>query len=176
VRVDLLAVFGIGGLGHLAGQYACIAGATVAAVELIDAKLDVAKMLGGSSTVNSSHQDPAAEIQALGDADVAIVLAASPRAYEQAFACLRPNGTLVGVGLPADNTMQLPIFETVLRGIKVVGSLVGTRVDLKETFELHADGRNEVVREMRSLDEVNESIAQVERREIEARIVFDLRH
>ena len=143
---DLVAVFGIGGLGHLAVQYACIAGATVAAVDLIDAKLDVAKMLGASYTVNSSHQDPAAEIQALGGADVAIVLAASPRAYEQAFASLRPNGTLVGVGLPADNTMHLPIFETVLHGIKVVGSLVGTRVDLKETFELHADGRTEIVR------------------------------
>ena len=71
--------------------------------------------------------------------------------------------------------MHLPIFETVLHGIKVVGSLVGTRVDLKETFELHADGRTEIVREMRYLEEVNESIAQVERGEIEARIVFDLR-
>ena len=57
--------------------------------------------------------------------------------------------------------MHLPIFETVLRGIKIVGSLVGTRVDLKETFELHADGRTEIVRETRRLDQVNESIAQV---------------
>jgi propanol-preferring alcohol dehydrogenase len=172
---DLVAVFGIGGLGHLAVQYAQIAGATVAAVDLIDAKLDVAKMLGASYTLNSSNEDPAAELQALGGADVAIVLAASPKAYEQAFASLRPNGTLVAVGLPADNTMHLPIFETVLRGIKIVGSLVGTRVDLKETFELHADDRTEIVRETRRLDQVNESIAQVERGEIEARIVFDLR-
>jgi propanol-preferring alcohol dehydrogenase len=162
---DLVAVFGIGGLGHLAVQYAQIAGATVAAVDLIDAKLDVAKMLGASYTVNSSLQDPAAELQALGGADVTM----------QAFASLRPNGTLVGVGLPADNTMHLPIFETVLRGIKIVGSLVGTRVDLKETFELHADDRTEIVRETRRLDQVNESIAQVERGEIEGRIVFDLR-
>ena len=172
---DLVAVFGIGGLGHLAVQYAHIAGASVAAVDIIDSKLEVAKNLGASYTVNSSLQDPATELQALGGADVAIVLAASPRAYEQAFACLRPNGTLVGVGLPADNTMHLPIFETVLRGIKVVGSLVGTRVDLKETFELHADGRTEVVRETRRLEQVNESINEVLQGEIEARIVFDLR-
>jgi propanol-preferring alcohol dehydrogenase len=172
---DLVAVFGIGGLGHLAVQYAQIAGATVAAVDLIDAKLDVAKRLGASYTFNSSSQDPATEIQALGGADVAIVLAASPRAYEQAFACLRPNGTLVGVGLPADNTMRLPIFEMVLRGIKVVGSLVGTRVDLKDTFELHADGRTEIVRETRALEQVNEAIAEVEHGDVEARIVFDLR-
>ncbi len=173
---DLVAVFGIGGLGHLAVQYARIAGATVAAVDVIDAKLEVAKMLGASYTLNSSNQDPIAELQALGGADVAIVLAASPRAYEQAFASLRPNGTLVGVGLPADNIMQLPIFEMVLRGIKIVGSLVGTRVDLKETFELHADHRTEIVRESRRLDQVNESIEQVERGEIEARIVFDFRN
>jgi propanol-preferring alcohol dehydrogenase len=173
---DLVAVFGIGGLGHLAVQYARIAGATVAAVDLIDAKLEVAKRLGASYTVNSARQDPAAELQALGGADVAIVLAASPRAYEQAFACLRPNGTLVGVGLPADNTMRLPIFETVLRGIKIVGSLVGTRVDLKETFELHADGRTEIVRETRRLEQVNESITEVVQGEIEARSVFDLRN
>ena len=173
---DLVAVFGIGGLGHLAVQYARIAGATVAAVDLTDAKLEVAKRLGASYTVNSARQDPAAELQALGGADVAIVLAASPRAYEQAFACLRPNGTLVGVGLPADNTMRLPIFETVLRGIKIVGSLVGTRVDLKETFELHADGRTEIVRETRRLEQVNESITEVVQGEIEARIVFDLRN
>jgi len=105
---DLVAVFGIGGLGHLAVQYARIAGATVAAVDLIDATLDVTKRLGASYSMDSSRQDPAAEMQALGGADVAIVLAASPRAYEEALASLRPNGTLVGVGLPADNTMHLP--------------------------------------------------------------------
>ncbi|HXN59850.1 MAG TPA: hypothetical protein VN886_05300 [Acidimicrobiales bacterium] len=62
-----------------------------------------------------------------------------------------------------------------LRGIKIVGSLVGTRVDLKETFELNADGRTEIVRETRKLGEINESIANVERGDIEARIVLDLR-
>ena len=71
--------------------------------------------------------------------------------------------------------MQLPIFETVLRGITVVGSLVGTRVDLAETFELHADGRTRIVAETRKLEQVNEAIGEVERGEVEARLVFDLR-
>jgi alcohol dehydrogenase, propanol-preferring len=71
--------------------------------------------------------------------------------------------------------MRLPIFETVLRGIKVIGSLVGTRVDLKETFELHAERRTRIVRETRKLDQVNESIGEIERGEVEARLVFDLR-
>ena len=89
----------------------------------------------------------------------------------------RVVGTQLGQGdvLNPAELLQLPIFETVLRGIKIVGSLVGTRVDLKETFELHADGRTEIVREMRSLDQINESIAQVLHREIEGRLVFDLR-
>ena len=106
---------------------------------------------------------------------LALALAATPAAVEQAFASVRANGTLVLVGLPRDNIMRLPIFETVLRGIKVVGSLVGTRVDLAETFELHADGRTHIVRESRKLEDVNESMAEVERGEVEARLVFDLR-
>jgi propanol-preferring alcohol dehydrogenase len=172
---DLVAIYGIGGLGHLALQYAKIAGASVAAVDVADYKLDNAKILGAEYVFNSKTVNPVDEIQKLGGADVAIVLAANPTAFEQAFASLRENGTLVLVALPRDNTMRLPIFETVLRGIKIVGSLVGTRVDLAETFELHADGRTRVVRESRSLDQVNEAIQELEKGEVEARLVFDLR-
>ena len=172
---DLVAIYGVGGLGHLAVQYAQIAGATVAAVDVVDAKLELAKRLGAAYAFNSRTEDPVDAFRALGGADVAIVLAATPRTYEQAVASLRPHGTLVGVGLPADNVMHLPIFETVLRGITVVGSLVGTRVDLAETFELHADGRTQIVAETRKLEQVNEAIGEVERGEVEARLVFDLR-
>jgi propanol-preferring alcohol dehydrogenase len=172
---DLVAVFGIGGLGHLAVQYAQIAGASVVAVDIVDDKLQMAKELGASYTFNAKDDDPVNGIQALGGADVAIALAATPMAFEQAFRSLRPKGTLVLVGLPADNTMHLPIFETVLQGITVVGSLVGTRVDLAETFQLHADGRTRIVRESRKLEDVNEAIADVECGKVEARVVFDLR-
>jgi propanol-preferring alcohol dehydrogenase len=171
---DLVAVFGIGGLGHLAMQYAQIAGGTVAAVDVVDHKLQVAKDLGAAYTVNALHEDPAEVIQALGGADAAIVLAATPSACEAAFRSLRRNGRLVFVGLPADNVMHLPIFETVLKGISITGSIVGTRVDLAETFELHADGRTSVVREQRDLETVNESMHHVEQGSIDARIVFDL--
>ena len=173
---DLVAVYGMGGLGHLALQYAEIAGATVVAVDVLDAKLEVAKRLGARYTINGAVDEPAEAIQELGGADSAIVLAAEPTAFEQALASLRPNGTLVMVGLPADNVMHLPIFETVLKGIKVVGSLVGTRVDLAETFELHADGRTKIVSEPRTLDQVNEAMLEVERGQVEARLVFDLRN
>jgi propanol-preferring alcohol dehydrogenase len=170
---DLVAVFGIGGLGHLAMQYAQIAGGTVVAVDLIDHKLQVAKELGAAHVVNAAHEDPVEVIQRLGGADQAIVLAPTPQACEQAFRSLRRNGHLVFVGLPKDNEMRLPIFETVLGGITVTGSIVGTRVDLVETFELHAAGRTTIVRESRRLEDVNEAMAEVERGSIDARIVFD---
>jgi D-arabinose 1-dehydrogenase-like Zn-dependent alcohol dehydrogenase len=75
-----------------------------------------------------------------GGADQAIALAVSPSAFEQAYKSLRRGGTLVFVALPADNEATLPIFETVLNGITVVGSIVGTRTDLREVFELHTAG------------------------------------
>jgi propanol-preferring alcohol dehydrogenase len=172
---DLAAVFGIGGLGHLAMQYAQIAGATVVAVDLVPAKLDLAKQLGATYTVNAANEDPVEAIQALGGADAAIVLAVAPRAFEQAYASLRRNGRLVFVALPADNSIQLPIFETVLNGLTVTGSIVGTRVDLAETFELHAAGKTTVVRETRRLEQVNECFSEVESGAVDARLVFDLR-
>lgn len=172
---DLVAVFGIGGLGHLAMQYAQIAGASVVAVDVVDHKLKLAEQLGAAYTVNAAQEDPARVIKGLGGADAAIVLAVSPTACEQAFASLRRNGRLVFVALPADNFVQLPIFETVLNGITVTGSIVGTRVDLAETFELHADGRTTVIRETRRLEDVNDAFHQIENAEVDARIVFDLR-
>jgi hypothetical protein len=127
---DFVAVFGVGGLGHLAIQYAAIAG---------------------------------------GRVDQAIALAVSPRAFEQAYSSLRRGGTLVFVALPADNKITLPIFETVLNGITIVGSIVGTRQDLREVFELHAAGKTSVIRETRPLEEVNEAIADVEAGRVAAR-------
>jgi propanol-preferring alcohol dehydrogenase len=169
---DLVAVFGVGGLGHMAVQYAAIAGGRVIAIDLLDEKLELAKELGAEFTINAAKEDPAQAIRELGGADQAIALAVSPKAFEQAYASLRRGGTLVFVGLPADNTIELPIFETVLNGITVVGSIVGTRVDLREVFELHAAGKTRVIREIRPLEEVNEAIADVEAGNIPARIVF----
>jgi propanol-preferring alcohol dehydrogenase len=171
---DLVAVFGIGGLGHMALQYAKIAGATVVAVDLVDEKLRLARQLGADYTINAAEIDPVAEINRLGGADAAIAVAVSQTSFTQAYQSLRRGGTLVFVALPAENSFQLPIFETVLNGITVVGSIVGTRVDLAETFELHAAGRTIVEYETRRLDQVNEAFAEVERGGVRARLVFDI--
>jgi alcohol dehydrogenase, propanol-preferring len=171
---DLVAVFGVGGLGHLAVQYANAAGGRVVAVDLTDEKLQLARELGAEFTVNADRDDPVEAIQQLGGADQAISTAVSPRGFEQAYSSLRRGGTLVLVGLPAENEMKLPIFETVLNGITVVGSIVGTRTDLRQVFELHAAGKTRVIRETRPLDQVNEAIADVESGNVAARIVFQL--
>jgi len=170
---DLVAVFGVGGLGHLAIQYAAIAGARVVAVDLFDEKLELARELGAEFAVNAATTDPVEYIQALGGADQAIALAVSPSAFRQAYGSLRRGGTLVFVALPAENHVELPIFETVLNAITVVGSIVGTRRDLREVFELHAAGKTRVIRETRSLGEINEAIADVEAGRVPARIVFE---
>ena len=169
---DLVSIVGVGGLGHLAVQYAAIAGATVVAVDVQEDKLDAAKLLGASYTVNAAHEDPAAAIQRLGGADVAIALAVAPRSIRSAFDSLRPGGRLVLVSLPKEGTLELPIFETVLKGISVIGSIVGTRQDLTEVFALHAAGRTEVVTETRRLDQVNESFEDVLAGRVTARLVF----
>jgi alcohol dehydrogenase, propanol-preferring len=171
---DLVAIFGVGGLGHLAIQYAAIAGARVVAIDIHEEKLDLARELGAEFTVNAAKQDPIAAIQALGGADQAIALAVSPRAFEQAYSSLKRGGTLVFVALPADNQIKLPIFETVLNAITIIGSIVGTRNDLREVFELHAAGRTRVIRETRSLDDVNTAIADLDAGRVAARILFEV--
>lgn len=169
---ETVVVFGIGGLGHLALQYARIAGAFVIAVDVEDHKLELATRLGADHVVNAAREDPVEAIQRLGGADVSVALAASSASFDQAFHSLRRGGRLVCVALPAEGRITLPIFDTVLKGISVIGSIVGTRNDLADVFALHAAGRTEVVAVERKLDEVNESFADVLAGRVPARIVF----
>jgi propanol-preferring alcohol dehydrogenase len=170
---ETVAVFGIGGLGHLAVQYARLVGATVIAVDIDDEKLELATSLGADHVINAAKVDPVLAIHALGGADVALAYAVSPKAFEQAFASLSRGGRLVCVALPAEGTMSIPIFDTVLKGIEIIGSIVGTRQDLAEVFELHALGRTRVIAEGRKLEQVNEAIAELQAGSIAARLVFE---
>ncbi|MFG1745359.1 alcohol dehydrogenase AdhP [Micromonospora chalcea] len=169
---ERVAIFGIGGLGHLAQQYAQIFGAETVAVDVTAEKLELATSLGAAHTVDAATTDPVERITALGGVDVAIVLAASPRVIEQAHRSLRRGGRLVLVSLPADNAVTLPVFETVLKGITVLGSIVGTRADLAEVFALHAAGRTRVVYETRKLDDINDAVDDVLAGRVAARLVL----
>ena len=170
---ETVAIFGVGGLGHLALQYARIAGGFVIAVDIEDHKLTMATELGADHVVNALTTDPVKAIQALGGADVAVALAASPGAFDQAYRSLRRGGRLVCVALPAGNaTLSLPIFDTVINGKTVIGSIVGTRNDLADVFALHAAGRTQVIAVDRKIDEVNQSIDDVLAGTVPARVVF----
>lgn len=158
---SLVAVFGAGGLGHMALQYARITGAEVVAVDINEERLRTATELGVDHVVHAGEEDPVAAIKRLGGADAAISTAVSPSAFEQALGSLARGGTLVCVGLPADNAMRLPIFETVLGGLTVKGSIVGTHHDLEEVFDLHRRGKTRVERCEARLEDVNESIESV---------------
>ncbi|MCW2817057.1 MAG: alcohol dehydrogenase [Nocardioides sp.] len=174
---ERVGVFGIGGLGHLAIQYAQIMGGTVVAIDVKPDKLALAHELGASHTVNAGVVEPVEALHALGGLDVAVVLAASPHVFDQAFASLRRGGRLVCLALPADGgAMTVPIFETVIKGLSVIGSIVGTRQDLVEVFALHAAGRTRVVSQTRELEDVNDAIAEVLAGDVPARIVFQYAH
>ena len=170
---ETVMVVGIGGLGHLGLQYGTVFGCRTIAVDVEDAKLELAEELGADHVVDG-RGDQAAQVAALGGADIALVTVPSPKAMAAAHAALNPTGRLVLVGLPAHNELTIPVFETVLRGIKVMGSLVGTRNDLADCFALHAAGRTRVVAEKRSLDEVNTCFDEVLSGKVAARLVFDM--
>ena len=169
---ETTAVFGIGGLGHLAVQYARILGGQVIAVDIEDAKLDLARELGADHVVNARQADPVEAIRQLGGADVAVSLATSPRAFEQAFGSLRRGGRLVCVALPANGTMSIPNFDTVIGGKSIIGSIVGTRKDLSDVFALHGAGRTKVVAQACQLEDVNARIDDVLAGRVPARLVF----
>lgn len=170
---ERVAVFGIGGLGHLAIQYARLVGAEVIAVDVSDDKLKLATMLGADHVVNAAKTDPVEAIKALGGADACIVLAVAPAVFDQSYRALARGGRLVLVSLPKDGTLTFPIFDTVLNGIEIIGSIVGTREDLAEVFRLHALGRTTVVAQTRDLSSVAESMQEVLDGTVPARLVFD---
>src|SRR5580704_6817363 len=132
----LAAISGVGGLGHLAVQYAKIFGGTVAAIEVTDEKLQLAKELGADITIDARTEDPAEVLQSHGGADVAIGLAVDDKSFAAAYAGLRRGGRLVLVALPAAGTLPIPVFDTVLNGTSVIGSIVGTRADLLDVLAL----------------------------------------
>ncbi len=133
-----LAIFGMGGLGHLALQYAKRGGARIAAVDVSEEKLEMARSLGAEITVLAENAGRTLTKEH-GGVDAAVVLTASPAAIQQAFRALKRNGTLILVGL-STNTYELPIVDTVLKGITIRGSFLGTKRDLEEALQLGAQG------------------------------------
>ncbi|UAL09736.1 alcohol dehydrogenase AdhP [Caulobacter segnis] len=170
---DWVAISGIGGLGHLAVQYAKAMGFKVAAVDVAEDKLALARDLGAEITIDASREDPAAVLRkAIGGAQGVLVTAVSRIAFSQALGMVRRGGTVSLNGLPPGD-FPLAIFDTVLRGITVRGSIVGTRLDLAEALAFAADGRVKATTETARLGEVNTVFDRMEKGQISGRVVLD---
>lgn len=170
---DWVAISGIGGLGHLAVQYAKAMGLNVIAVDIDDAKLDLARQLGASLTVNARNEDPAAVVKReVGGAQGVLVTAVSPKAFEQALGMAGRGGTVSLNGLPPGD-FPLSIFDTVLNGITVRGSIVGTRLDLQEALDFAGAGKVKATVETDKLENINDIFARMHKGDIQGRVVID---
>jgi len=169
-----VAISGIGGLGHMAVQYAKAMGMHVVAVDVGADKLKLATELGADLTVNAAEVDPVAEVtRAVGGVHGALVTAVSNAAFAQAVGMLRRGGTMALVGLPPGD-LPLPIFEVVLKGLTVRGSIVGTRNDLSEALALAGEGAVRAHYALDALENVNAVMGGLKDGTITGRIVLDM--
>lgn len=170
-----IAVYGVGGLGNLAVQYAKkVFNAHVVAVDINQDKLDLAKEVGADLIVNGHDiEDVPAYIQEkTGGCHGVVVSAVSKVAFNQAVDSVRAGGTVVAVGLPSEY-MELSIVKAVLDGIRVVGSLVGTRKDLEEAFAFGAQGLVVPIVEKVPVDSAPQVFDDMEHGRIQGRKVLD---
>ncbi|MBJ7538234.1 alcohol dehydrogenase AdhP [Marinomonas transparens] len=171
---DWVAIFGIGGLGHLAVQYALAMGLRVVAVDTGNAKRDLATSLGAEFYFDFKTDDIVADILGItGGVHASICTAVSQSGFRQSYDVIRRGGKCVLVGLPPED-MPLPIFNTVLNGVSVVGSIVGTRKDLAECLEFAARGKVKAIIEEKTLDDINGIFEDMEKGEITGRIVMSM--
>ncbi len=162
-----VAISGIGGLGHVAVQYARAMGLHVAAIDIDDAKLELARKLGASLTVNARQEDPVEVLQRdIGGAHGVLVTAVSNSAFGQAIGMARRGGTIALVGLPPGD-FPTPIFDVVLKGLHIAGSIVGTRADLQEALDFAGEGLVKATIHPGKLDDINQILDQMRAGQIE---------
>src|SRR5215471_5239952 len=171
---DWVVISGIGGLGHMAVQYAEAMGLNVLAVDIDDSKLQLAKRLGAALAVNARTTDPVAFVKkTIRGARGVLVTAVSPKAFEQALNMADRGGTVALNGLPPGD-FSLSIFDTVLNGITVRGSIVGTRLDLQEALDFANDGKVKATVEVDTLGNINGVFDRMRAGKIDGRIVLSM--
>lgn len=171
---EWVAISGAGGLGHLAVQYAKAMGMHVAAIDIADDKLGLAKSLGAELVVNAAQEDPGAFLQkATGGMHGVLVTAVSPIAFQQGISALRRKGTLALNGLPKGN-FDLSIFDTVLNRYTVRGSIVGTRKDMQEAVAFAVEGKVKATVHAAKLEDINTVFDNMKKGLIDGRVVLEI--
>ena len=167
-------ISGVGGLGHVAVQYAKAMGLHVAAVDLGPEKMALARKLGAEIAIDARTTDAAAEIQKqIGGAHGVLVTAVSTVAFKQAMGMLRRGGTCVLNGLPPGE-FPVSIFDVVLNGYTIRGSIVGTRTDLEEALMFAAEGKVKATIETQPLESINDVFDRLKTGKVNGRIVLGI--
>lgn len=173
---EWVVISGVGGLGHLAVQYAKAMGLHVAAIDIGPEKMKLARSLGAEITVDAKQEDPVQAIQKqIGGAHGVLVTAVSLPAFKHAIGMLRRGGTCVLNGLPPGE-FPISIFDLVLNGQTVRGSIVGTRKDLEEALAFAADGKVKATIETQPLGSINDVFDRLKKGKVNGRIVLDIDH
>jgi propanol-preferring alcohol dehydrogenase len=170
-------IAGIGGLGHVAVQYARAMGLRVAAVDVADDKLQLATSLGAEIVVNAAKTDPVAAIQEkIGGAHAAVVTAVASKAFEQAILMLRPGGTVAYIGLPGGKSDEIraSISAIVNWELSVRGSNVGTRQDLNEAIAFASNGLVKAKIRTIALEDINAVFDEMRKGQVVGRVVLKL--
>ncbi|MFI5505489.1 alcohol dehydrogenase GroES-like protein [Corynebacterium kutscheri] len=154
---QFMVISGVGGLGHIAVQYAVAMGMRVIAVDIADDKLELAKKHGAEFTINAKKVDPAQAVMEFTGtgAHGVLVTAVHPQAFGQAINMARKGGTIVFNGLPPGE-FPASIFDIVFKGLTIRGSLVGTRQDLEEALDFYARGLIKPTVKECELDDINQ--------------------
>lgn len=168
-----VAISGIGGLGHIAVQYAVAMGMRVIAIDIADDKLELAKKHGAEIALNAKGADPGQVIQEqVGGTHGVLVTAVHPSAFGQAISMTRRGGTIVFNGLPPGE-FPAPIFDIVLKGLTIRGSIVGTRQDMEEALDFYARGLIHPTFSKRPLGDINAVLDEMHHGKIDGRVVID---
>jgi propanol-preferring alcohol dehydrogenase len=172
---EWVAISGLGGLGHIAVQYAKAMGLHVVALDVTDEKLALARDLGAEVTVNAKSPDAVAQVLKAtnGGAQGVLVTAVSPAAFAQALRLARRRGTVSLVGLPPGE-FATPIFDVVLKRITIRGSIVGTREDLAEAIAFAGEGKVHAHIHRAKLEDVNQIFSDLKAGRVDGRMVMTL--
>lgn len=138
-----VAVFGVGGVGLNAVQFAALAGSDITAIDISDEKLEVARSLGARNLINAKKSDVVSTVKRLSNgagADVCLEFVGSPATYQASVESVRRGGRVVVAGYHPEpvkiNSLRLMLDEVV-----VTGAHVANRLEVKEIIDLVADGR-----------------------------------
>ncbi|MBL6613132.1 MAG: alcohol dehydrogenase AdhP [Reyranella sp.] len=172
---EWIAISGIGGLGHVAIQYAKAMGLHVAALDVTEEKLALARQLGAEVTVNAKAPDAAAQVVKAtgGGAHGVLVTAVSIPAFAQALSLVRRKGTISLNALPPGD-FPTPIFDVVLKRITIRGSIVGTRKDLAEAIEFASEGKVKAHIHKAKLEDINTIFSNLSAGKVDGRMVMTL--